>query len=533
MPYRDFLYACLGGILLGVGFIVPALWWTSLLAFAPFLYAISRAGSRWRIFALGALFGFVAYGLSFYTVFWSTLPLGWLGITQTWFAVFAVFLIWFMTTAGFALAMGGFAIFVRWCGLSSWMALLGVPSAWVLADWLGMWIFSIHTLGPHSILGANFSMGSFGYLLADDAALIQGAWFGGMYALNFEVAFVGALIFLLLRARSTHERVAFGAATLALVCVWGGMHLFISSLDATKAGDKALSVAAVSTQTPDVLYPTAEQEQSRFDAEAASIANIHDADLIALPEGSGFLESLHRSPVLSARTVFARAGRGAPPVVVDSVSLRETDGKLYSRTEYYDGTTGRSTFAYKRYLMPFGEQLPYFYRFVSYALGQGDTIRRILGSRGFSFKEVAHPVSVHSIPVSTLLCSEAMSPTFYREQAERGAQVFVNISSHAWFHRTYNMYIQALHIDQVRAAENRRWLVEAGNVVPSFIIDPYGRVIAKSAWGSAGVLTGTLYARTDRTPYSMFGEWVLLVPLVIFGFFVWHRRTIAPRRTSA
>src|SRR3989344_2296663 len=71
MRHRDFLYACFGGTLLGIGFVVLSLWFLSPLSFVPFLFAVlGEAKSTSRLFSLGLVFGFVAYGLSFSPTFW-------------------------------------------------------------------------------------------------------------------------------------------------------------------------------------------------------------------------------------------------------------------------------------------------------------------------------------------------------------------------------------------------------------------------------------------------------------------------------
>jgi apolipoprotein N-acyltransferase len=529
----DVLLSLCGGALLGIGFIVTPLWWTSLIGFAPILFALSRDEYRLRdVFALGFLAGFAAYGLSFYEVFWSTLPLSWLGIKEAWFAIFAVFLIWFLTVAGFALTTGLFAMFIRWSGARSWTALVVIPSAWVIADWLGMWIFAIHTLGPDSLLGANFSMGSFGYLLADNAPLLQIATLGGIFALNFAVAFFGVLFFLTASAKNTRERAAYIFLVLVVATALGCTQLYLSRQSSSSERGRALSVAAVSTQTPDVLDPSQEQVRSWFQSEAVSVAAIRGADLIILPEGSGFLEYLYRDPMSSARQAFARAGNSTPPTVVDSVSLREPDGNLYSRTEYFDAASGASTFSYKYYLMPFGEQLPYFYRAVAYVMGKWNDVESILGARRFSLKGEARPVLVRGVPISALLCSEAMAPTLYRNEVLDGAQVLVNLSSHAWFHGSYPLYIELRRVDAVRAAESRRWMVEAGNIAPSFILDPYGRLVAEGGWGSKDTVTATVYARTGLTPFDVLGEGIVLLFAVGALFPVVWLRMIATRGSN-
>src|SRR3989344_2124619 len=83
MRYRDLLYACIGGVLLGIGFIVPTLWFFSLFSFFPFLLSVlGERTSASRIFSLGLVFGFVSYGLSFSPTLWGVLPLSWLGIDE-------------------------------------------------------------------------------------------------------------------------------------------------------------------------------------------------------------------------------------------------------------------------------------------------------------------------------------------------------------------------------------------------------------------------------------------------------------------
>ncbi|MBI4087837.1 apolipoprotein N-acyltransferase [Candidatus Kaiserbacteria bacterium] len=521
MRLYDILLALAGGVALGIGFVVPPLWWTAFFGLAPLLFAISHEGYRARhVFGLGMLAGFAGYGLSFYPVFWQTLPLTWLGITQMWFAVFVVGLIWSMTVVGFSIASGVFAILVR-PYLSKWFALIYVPSAWVVADWAGAWIFSFQTLGPHSLLGTDFTMGSFGYLLAESTALMQGASIGGLYALNFELAFIGTLIFLFIRSERMRGRFILAGIAAALLILCGVVYVLIPSEEVSEGA--SLTVAAVSTQTSDVLHPTEEQEQAAFESVRSDIGTIHGADLIVFPEGTAFLQRIYQSSGEPSPEIFASAGSKEPPVVIDSASIYEADGNLYSRTEYYDAAGNRSVFAYKKFLMPFGEQLPYFYRLVAYAMGKGQLLQDILGARGFSTKDLATPVTVRGVSIASLLCSEAMSPSFYSGEVRQGAEVLINLSSHAWFHRSYNMYIQARRVDQVRAAENRRFLVEAGNIVPSFVIDPYGRVVAASEWGSTGVLMHTVYARRDLTLYSTFGELVLILPLAALGFFALRR----------
>src|SRR3990167_6908780 len=168
MRYRDFLYACIGGVLLGIGFIVPSLWFFSLFSFFPFLLSVMRErASASRIFSLGLVFGFIAYGLSFSPNFWGIFPLTWLGINNLLVEVLGVGFIWSSTVLVFALCSGLYALVFRLVMTNSWFDIFLASSGWILADWLGAWLFSLVNAGSATLYGSHFTIGSFGYLLAD------------------------------------------------------------------------------------------------------------------------------------------------------------------------------------------------------------------------------------------------------------------------------------------------------------------------------------------------------------------------------
>lgn len=81
-----------------------------------------------------------------------------------------------------------------------------------------------------------------------------------------------------------------------------------------------------------------------------------------------------------------------------------------------------------------------------------------------------------------------------------------------------------------RAVEHRVTFATAGTNGVSIIVDPYGRIIAKSGVNERTVITGTTFTVPDRTLYTRIGDWfgwlMILATAVLVGiaFFQRNRR---------
>jgi len=521
MQYRDFLWACVGGILLGIGFVAPTLWWISLFAFAPFLHAIlsSPVALFRRVFFLGFAFGYVAYGLSFYPSFLTARSISLAHVVEPWQYILIGVFLWSSTVLAFALSTGLFALIVRALHSSSWLDVPLVASAWPLADWLGAWIFSLANANEGVLYGPHFTLGSFGYLLAADTALVQVSWLGGLFALNAFIALCGAILFHLWATQSFHERLALSILAALMLILWVGGHATLSRMEVGARSPEALTIAAINTQET-IRSVLSEKE---FDARVARVfellQSVRDADVILIPEGRGVLEQIRREHgLLSGFLDASFAERADGPVVIDSVHVDEFDGTRRSRIEYRNVGTRRSSFAYKQQLFPYAETVPGVYIRIADALGLRELFAEAFEEARLQSGEPQEPVPVKSsIRASALLCSDGVSPLLYRNQAAKGAQVFFNLSSQAVYEGSYLMDELTARIASARAVESRRWFVLSGNVVSSFAIDPYGRQVATTEKGEDGVLYVEVNPRNDVTPFVRFGEGVLLVPLLIVG----------------
>lgn len=116
--------------------------------------------------------------------------------------------------------------------------------------------------------------------------------------------------------------------------------------------------------------------------------------------------------------------------------------------------------------------------------------------------------------VGAMLCWEAMHPGFVREFARRGADVLANLSNDAWLNDAGAARLH-LRMAVMRAIENRRWLLRAASTGISAIVDPHGRVVAESGFGSSAVLTASVRRSQAVTIYQRWGDLVAWLAVAV------------------
>lgn len=115
--------------------------------------------------------------------------------------------------------------------------------------------------------------------------------------------------------------------------------------------------------------------------------------------------------------------------------------------------------------------------------------------------------------VGVFVCFESMYPDLARRFAVQGAEILANPSNDSWFGYAAPAQL-ALDIASVRAIENRRYLVRATSTGISAVVDPYGRIIASTAFDVPEVLTTTIFRSQSQTPYQRWGDavaWIVMI----------------------
>jgi apolipoprotein N-acyltransferase len=132
------------------------------------------------------------------------------------------------------------------------------------------------------------------------------------------------------------------------------------------------------------------------------------------------------------------------------------------------------------------------------------------------------PVGSHLM--STAICYEVVYPDLVAAFTDRGSQLLSTITNDAWYGRTsapHQHFWQAA----VRAVEQGRYLVRAANTGVSGIVDPYGRVVARSNVFERTVIEGDVRFIQGRTLYGRTGDvfaWACVALTLLVVFATWR-----------
>jgi apolipoprotein N-acyltransferase len=172
---------------------------------------------------------------------------------------------------------------------------------------------------------------------------------------------------------------------------------------------------------------------------------------------------------------------------------------------------------YKTHLLPFGEYIPFreWIPLPRLAVGIEDW------HRGNGLKNI----TIGNLPTFTpLICYEAVFPN---KSSLPNSKWILNVTNDAWFGNSFGPY-QHFSAVRMRAVEQGLPLVRAANTGISAFVDPYGRVVKKSKLNTEAVLVHKLPINIPTTFYSTYGDYpVLIILVVILLFAVFNRKYTA------
>src|SRR5208282_5093025 len=186
---------------------------------------------------------------------------------------------------------------------------------------------------------------------------------------------------------------------------------------------------------------------------------------------------------------------GEAEQVYNSALLLNPDGTVAQR---YD----------KVHLVPWGEYVPF-----AWAFGFAKSLTHEVGSYTSSGGERV-PLEVGSHRYGVFICYESVFPHEVRQFAQRGAEVFVNISNDEWFGDSGAPW-QHLNMARMRAVENHRWLLRCTTTGITAALDPLGRVVAMAPRNQRVVLDAPYGLTTDTTFYTRYGDWFPILCAII------------------
>src|SRR5688500_1332438 len=172
---------------------------------------------------------------------------------------------------------------------------------------------------------------------------------------------------------------------------------------------------------------------------------------------------------------------------------------------------GMTSAVYRKiHLVPFGEFVP---------LSEWLTIfpplvQTLAGFAPFTAGDsmVMLPVGQHK--ASTAICYEVVYPSLVREAVLGGSELLTTITNDAWYGHSSAPF-QHFAMASMRAIEHGRYLALAANTGISGVVDPYGRVAARSGiFEEVGPVQEVRFL-TGRTIYSTIGDVVAYMAMAI------------------
>jgi apolipoprotein N-acyltransferase len=483
MNKKDWMLPVLSGLLLFLAFPVPAFSVTAFFALVPLLHVLNGKTPR-EGFAAGALSGFIAYiGILYWIVFvvvdYGDLP------------VYAGLAAMLALSAFLGLYLGLFAAVLAWFRHRGMPDILTAPFLWTSIEY------------AKSQLLTGFPWANLAYSQYSHTYLVQIADITGTYGLSFFIILINVVLFDILTVRNLRSKrllaeMVTGVTLLAGIVAYG--HDRVETIDKAFRGRPAIEVLMVQGNIDQSVKwnPAYQRETVDIYSGLSLQGSRARADLIVWPEtATPFyfqdVNDLHRD-------VLGVALRSGSHLLFGSPSYGRKGREEYAQNSaFLVSPRGRMEGKYdKVHLVPFGEYVPL--RSVFPFLGRlaacvGDCLP------GASFE----PLPMEGIKIGVLICYEGIFPEIAGTYLRNGADLLVNITNDAWFGRSSAPY-QHLSMVTLRSIENRIYTVRAANTGISAIIDPVGRIVAKTKLFERTALRGNVPVGSVKTFYATYGD---------------------------
>lgn len=411
---------------------------------------------------------------------------------------------------------------------STWVLLAGFPCAWVLGEWFRSWFLT------------GFPWIYIGYAPLD-TWLAGWAPLTGIYGLSLFCAFTVVCLYLLghyffaanrfLTARHAQHnspaKASLGTPLLssllitALVLPWlGGLALQEKSWTQPR-DEQRYKVALLQGNTDQNKKWLPEYRRQILQGYSRQTLQHLDADLIIWPETA--ITRIYQYAVDDLQPLTELLTAREIGLISGVPSAQATD----QGTRYHNSIAGladASGIYHKQRLVPFGEYVPleaqlrgliafFDLPMSSFSLGPAQQPPlRLQGTEDGQRPELT---------LAPFICYEIVYPDLV---AASRADMLLTVSNDSWFGDSIAPH-QHLQMARMRALENGRYLLRGTNNGISAVIDPQGRVLARTAQFVETAMTAEVQAYSGQTPFNRFGSWPVLslVMLTALGLLLYPR----------
>lgn len=512
--FSIYIYPILSVILFSLSYTNNLFWLVGMFFLVPLIKFIYKAKNKKEL--LFGLFVFSFFSYSFLMSWlWSADVFSWTGISSFWFGKLLVlfYINYFVLLVGVLPFMVFFYLFYKF-KKNSFVDILFFSSLWVSMEWLRTFIYSVVNYGNESLLGSHSTFCFIGYLLGSNYNLLQLAQFGGVYLLSFLVIVVNFLIYWNFFKSKINFKIGLLFFLFFIIILYFPLGIF------EEERSRETKVSILQTKNESFFETTYQKEQEKFKIYEKLLSGIKESNynpnIIVFPEDTRFTQDLiNQKKVGSYYQNFF--GNHKPEMIIDSSRIRDKNDKVKLRLYYYD-LINRSIDKYDKILLtPGGEYLPQTFLSFFKITGLGSWSKGISADK-YTKGEDYSTGRYGESEIGGIFCFEIISPEITRKMTKNGANLFVNPASHASFNENKILYNQILNMTKVRAVENNRYFIQAGNYIPSSVISNKGRVKSTGYIGG-GFLNEEVNLLDNKTIYSRFGNWVVFIAGILLLIF--------------
>jgi apolipoprotein N-acyltransferase len=476
------------GMLLALSF-APFGWWPLAVLMPAVLIWLWQGATPRRAAVLGFWFNAGTFSVGTY---WLYIAIRTIGHAPLPLALFLLL--------GFVAIMGAYHALLGWAvarylperGAFRW--LLGIPGAWLLAEWWRSWFLS------------GFGWLALGYAHTDNwlasLAPVVGQFGLGLLTLMLAGGLVAALY------GDNRTRIAVGAG---YVVIWGAAFA-VRDVEWTDTYSRPIEVAVVQGAIPQDEKWIGDNLDSILETYRTRTREAHGAALIVWPESA--IPDLANNHIEYYRDVYAEASAKGSSLMMGT--LRMEPNEKTGEEEYFNSVLAmdRSTpgvgWHDKYHLVPFTEFVPV-----------PGFVRQWLRLMTLPYSDFNRgpanppPLEAAGQRIAASVCYEVAYGST-QLPALRTATMLVNVTNDAWFGRSPERH-QHLQITRMRAIEAGRPMVRAANDGISAVIGHRGEIIAMAPEYETNVMRAELQPRIGLTPYARTGNWPAVCLALVFG----------------
>lgn len=192
-----------------------------------------------------------------------------------------------------------------------------------------------------------------------------------------------------------------------------------------------------------------------------------------------------------------------------------------------DGSGSLSERYDKRHLVPFGEFIPF-----AELLSKWLPFIEAMNLSRTRLIEGSEPIVIKTEygGVGPLVCFDSIFPQFPREAVQNGADIIAVVTNDSWFNDSAGTYTHLRH-SQLRAIENKRYILRAANTGVSAFIDERGRILTQTqplvqdiAYSDVCTVKGlNLYAYVGDI--FLYISFLIIIAIIGFNYYSKIRRT--------